>query len=324
LAGVYFVKLIKHILNIPISNNTKLDLNLLTVFDALMMERSVTRVGLRLHLSQPTVSNALLRLRASLSDPLFVRTRAGMEPTAKAMEIHVDIARGLRLIERGLEKERLFNPLASSREFRILLSDVGEVLYLPKLMREIAITAPNLTISAFQLPYARYSEALRTGEVDLAISTAVQLSGDGFYQQRLFEDRHICLVREGHPRIKKNLTMAQFLRESHVNIHPIWNPSGTFEVILRDLKIERRIALRVGHYLSVTPIIRESDYLACLPSKVVTAMQPMQGVRALPLPFRTPPLSLKQLWHRRSHHDPAARWFRSMIIESIGESASQR
>ncbi len=190
-------------------------------------------------------------------------------------------------------------------------------------MREIAIAAPNLTISALQMPYARYSEVLRTGEVDLAISTAVQLSGDNFYQQRLFEDRHVCLVSDNHPRINTNLTMAQFLSESHVIIQPIWNLSETLEVILRDLKIERRIALRVGHYLSVTPIIRESDYLACLPSRVVTAMQPMQGVRALPLPFRTPPLSLKQLWHRRSHHDPAARWFRNMIIESIGESESQ-
>src|SRR5438552_5716556 len=50
------------------------DLNLLVVFDGLMQERSVTRAGRRLGMSQPALSHALNRLRYLLKDQLFIRS----------------------------------------------------------------------------------------------------------------------------------------------------------------------------------------------------------------------------------------------------------
>ena len=58
-----------------------LDLNLLRVLDALVEERSATRAGERLGLSQSAVSHALNRLRHALKDELFVRSSDGLEPT---------------------------------------------------------------------------------------------------------------------------------------------------------------------------------------------------------------------------------------------------
>ncbi|MDB5840112.1 MAG: LysR family transcriptional regulator [Herminiimonas sp.] len=300
-------------------NITSLDLNLLLVLDALMVERSVTRAGVRLHMSQPTVSNALTRLRSIIGDPLFVRTRAGMEPTSRALELHLHIGQGLRLIERGLEQGSVFDPLASRNEFRIVLSDIGEVIYLPKLMRELKTVAPNVTVAASQLPRDRYGAALESGEVDLAIGTVID---ESFYQQRLFDDVHICLVREGHPRVGRKLTMARFSEESHVTVAAIWNQANPFEVALRTRGIERRSALRVGHYLALPTIIRETDLLACLPSRAATAMLPMKGIRIMPLPFELPLLTVKLFWHRRNHHDRAARWFRSVVAKVLSEPSA--
>src|SRR6516225_8580749 len=63
-----------------------LDLNLLRVFDTLIEERSVTRAGERLGLSQSAISHALSRLRYALNDELFVRMPDGMRPTVRARD----------------------------------------------------------------------------------------------------------------------------------------------------------------------------------------------------------------------------------------------
>ncbi len=63
-------------------NIASVNLNLLVVFEALIEERSVSRAATRVGLSQPALSNALGRLRATFSDPLFTRTSRGMTATA--------------------------------------------------------------------------------------------------------------------------------------------------------------------------------------------------------------------------------------------------
>ena len=60
------------------------DINLLVVFETMMHERNVSRVGEKLFLGQPTISGALGRLRALFDDPLFIRCGRMMEPTARS------------------------------------------------------------------------------------------------------------------------------------------------------------------------------------------------------------------------------------------------
>lgn len=300
-------------------NISSLDLNLLLVLDALMTEGSVTRAGARLHLSQPTVSNALLRLRSVLDDPLFVRTRVGMEPTSRALQLHEHVREALQIIERGLAQGATFDPLTSDWEIRLVLSDIGEVIYLPKLMHEMKSVAPHMSVAATQLPSDRYGSVLESGEVDLVMGYAPQL-GPGFYQQRLFDDIQVCLVREGHPRVGETLTLQHFNDESHVVVAPIWSQLNPFELALRSLKIERRVALRVGHYLSLPNIIRDTDLLGCMPSRAVKALQPMSGVKVMPLSFSYPAVLMNQFWHKRNHHDAKSRWLRALVSKVIAEA----
>ncbi len=110
------------------SNISSFDLNLLLIFDALMKERSVTRAGLMLGMSQPSVSAALRRLRADIGDPLFVKTRTGMEPTRYAVALHPSITQGLAMLKSGLLGSSPFDPALESRDFKLLLSDIGQVL----------------------------------------------------------------------------------------------------------------------------------------------------------------------------------------------------
>ena len=79
-------------------NLKDIDLNLLVIFQQLLTERRVSAVAVKLGLTQPTVSNALNRLRQQLGDELFLRTSKGMEPTAYAMQLAEPIAYALASI----------------------------------------------------------------------------------------------------------------------------------------------------------------------------------------------------------------------------------
>lgn len=118
-------------------NIESIDLNLLVAFDAMMQERNVTRAGLRVGLSQPSMSHALTRLRSFCGDPLFVRVKTGMEPTPFAQRIAPSVRAGLAIMRAGLEEAVAFDPARSERIFQILLSDIGEVVYLPRLMQHL-------------------------------------------------------------------------------------------------------------------------------------------------------------------------------------------
>lgn len=58
------------------------DLNLLTVFDAVMQMQNITRAANSLGMSQPAVSNAVARLKVMFNDELFVR--CGRDPAHHA------------------------------------------------------------------------------------------------------------------------------------------------------------------------------------------------------------------------------------------------
>ena len=105
------------------------DLNLLRVFNAIIEERSLTRAGQRLALSQPAVSYSLGRLRTLFDDPLFIRTRVGMQPTPIALELATIVARALDTVREALRYAERFDPAISTRPFRLSLSDVGELAH---------------------------------------------------------------------------------------------------------------------------------------------------------------------------------------------------
>ena len=302
----------------------KIDLNLMRVFDALIEDANLTRAGFRLDLSQPAMSHALAKLRKITGNNLFVRVPTGMEPTEMALRIAPAIREGLRLIEGALQSEEIFDPRTCNRTFQVLMSDIGELVYLPRLLRHLEKAAPNVNLRAMQLPREAYTEAFTSGEADLAIGFLPGLRA-GFYQQRLFSDTYRCIVREDHPRIGSRLTLEQFVSESHVMIEPggsrymkVAHQSSTTTLIehyLEERGLSRRIALKVPHFMVVPEIVRLTDLIATLPSYVIKHMTPQPGIKMLELPIKVPEFEIKQFWHKRSNDDPANRWLRSVVTE---------
>ena len=293
-------------------NTEKLDLNLLLVFEAVLKDRNVTAAGARLGMSQPTMSHALKRLRAMCGDPLFVRTTHGMQPTPYALQLATPIEQSLETIRSSLDRGLRFDPATSSRTFNLLMTDIGESMFLPRLMAHLRTAAPGVNVVATQIVRDQYRDVLQSGSVDLALGQMPNLIS-GFYQQRLFEDPYVCMVRTDHPRIGARISMKQYLSEVHLRVALPGSVESVVEQALARQGLQRRVALRIPHYLAAPAIIAATDLVVTVPRLLSKVLGRGYELKALAPPLSLPRIVVRQFWHERNHYDAGNRWLRSAI-----------
>lgn len=289
-------------------NIKNFDLNLLRVFVAVYRLRSVSRAADSIGLTQPAMSNALRRLREQCDDLLFTRAAGTMEPTALATRLFTPIEEALGGIENCFARVGGFQPESSGQTFKLLMSDVGEMVVLPKLMQALSRAAPRVRIEAARIPYTEYAQALRVGHADLAIGN-IDFLQTGFYQQHLFDDRYFCIARHGHPCLSEKLTVSRYLSFGHV-VSTAGSTDVLVEEALSGRKQARDIKLTVTHYHRCAAIVAQSDLIATVPGNAIAGME---AVKTIPLPFKMPQARVRQFWHRRAHTDAAHKWLRQLI-----------
>ena len=303
-------------------NGKQLDLNLLLVFEALMAERSVTNAAVSLGLTQSALSHSLARLRKMYGDPLFVRTPRGVQPTAQAQLIAEPLSRSLATIRATVEQRPSFDPLHETRTFRILMTDVGAIHFLPRLIGYLNKNAPGVAIETVQLPLDQYKAALQNGLVDLAVTLTLPAEG-GLYQQSILEDQYVAVVAVGHPRMRRKPSLEQYLREQHVRVSlPGWT-SHPIDEALRQAGVARKTQLTVSQYLTLPPILATTDLVATIPKSIFIAMRGYEDLSAFALPFEIAPLVVRQFWHERKHGDPGLAWLRQSISRLFRKSAQE-
>lgn len=298
-----------------IHDTASLDLNLLKVLLALSETRSVTAAALRLGMGQPAVSSALGRLRLSLGDPLFVRTGKSMEPTPRALAIVGPARQALEMIRKDVVEAAAFDPARSRQEFVIASSDIGEMVFLPRLLDRIGREAPGVRLRMESLSHGELQQALESGAVDLALGYFPDLKGNNIYQQRLFDHSFVCVVRKDHEISGSRITLRQFVQARHLVVTPQGRSQEVFEACLIRKGIERQVVLATPHFMSVPMIVAQSDLVATLPVALAATYSAMTAIRVLQPPFAVPRYTLRQHWHRRMNQDHALRWFRGLIAQ---------
>ncbi|MEO5736650.1 MAG: LysR family transcriptional regulator, partial [Variovorax sp.] len=217
-----------------------IDLNLLVVFNQLLIERKVSKVAENLGLGQPAVSNALARLRKLFDDELFLRTSSGMLPTPFADQLAESIGYALGMIHGAVNARSSFDPASSKRSFSIGMTDIGEIYFLPQLMQRIHEIAPEVSISTVRNTAVNLKDAMEAGHVDLAIGLLPQLKG-GFFQRRLFVQQYMCMFRRGHALDKKRLLQSDFFAADHLAVVSAGTGHGQVDEILDSSSSHRRV-----------------------------------------------------------------------------------
>jgi len=296
-----------------------IDLNLLRVFRAIYEEGNLTAVADRLGLTQPAISYSLARLRTLLGDPLFVRSRHGMQPTAAATRLAGPISAALDMMNDALQGHRKFDASTSRRLFRISMSDLGELIFLPPLCEYLAVHAPGIRLEVDPVSIDALPEALRNGDIDLAIGNLIDLKPYSRYVT-LFHEEYACMVRVGHPYADQDsLTLDDYLSLAHIFVSSNSNAHRLFENALLDHGVHRTIALQVPHFTVVPDIVQRSDMICSLPHRVARQFNRNGEFRIFPLPTPVPPSDVAVHWHDRFTHDDSNRWLRELVLQLLRE-----
>jgi DNA-binding transcriptional LysR family regulator len=297
----------------------RLDLNLLLVFHHLLREKRVSAVATVLGMSQPAVSSALGRLRASLGDALFLRTQGGMVPTPYALQLAEPVATALDGLQQALQVRASFDPATSERRFTLAMTDVGEMYFLPVLMDALAQSAPSVTLKVVAVTSASLGEDMATGRTDLALGLLPQLQA-GFFQQALFRQPYVCLMREGHPLAQsEELTLPDFAAASHVRVIAAGTGHGRVDEALERQGLQRRIRLTVPHYVALGDVLSHSDLIATVPERFAQRVTRPFALTTRALPLAVDGSGIHQFWHARLHKDPGHQWLREQVAQFFGD-----
>lgn len=307
---------------------TDVDLNLLRVLCAVHATRNVSRAADELGMTQSGVSNALRRLRTVFADPLFVRCADGMQPTARAQDLIDLIGPGMADIQSALATETAFDPAQSTRLFRIMASDLAQMVLMPKLLARVAPLAPNVRFETVDASPEDGRRGMEGGAIDLVFGNWPAFGLD-FHRQVLFKEVFLVLMREDHPLSQRRLTRSAYLNAKHVDYRPggvtYQSLKQVLDKVLKTQNRQRDVTFTAAHALGLTSVLSESDLLLTLPSRLVSAIQVgRKQLVARPLPVASPEMPITLQWHARVHRDPSVIWLRRVIAELFDESRTAR
>jgi DNA-binding transcriptional LysR family regulator len=300
---------------------SKLDLEWLKVFDGIWQTASVSQAAERLGIAQAAASTALNKLRAHFDDRLFERTALGMQPTPHAQKIQPKLREALAQLEQARNSREAFDPLRAQRRFRICLTDISEVVLLPRLLEHLRRAAPQVLIET-EIVSAASARRLEDAEIDLAVGFMPQLE-TGFYGQTLFRQNFVCMVAQNHPRIGERITRKAFAAEAHAVVGSSGTGHAIVDKVIARQGIERRVVVQLSSFLGVARTVARTELLVIVPRILGEILATQEAVKLIEAPFALPDYAVRQHWHARFHADDGNAWLRRTMAELFSGSAAR-
>lgn len=296
-------------------NLARFDMNLLLVFEALLIERNVTQAGQRVHLSQSATSSALRRLREAMNDELFVRSADGMLPTPRALELAEPVRRALSDVRSALDGAA-FDPATAVRTFTIAASDYDVALHVPRLAQLFSREAPGIDLRV--LPHANVDAVgmVDTAQVDIALGWFPR-APQRQHRQLLIEESFVCVMRRGHQLSDGLMSLEAYADAAHLLVTLVGDTSGAVDDILREHGLSRRIAMTIPHFAAAPMVLAHSDLVAALPKRIANRFAEQHGLVVRSLPFESYVTAHEMLWHPRVNGHPAQQWLREVLCKVV-------
>lgn len=301
-------------------NFRQLDLNLLRVLAAIHRTRSVTAAGRSLALSQSATSNALARLRHFFNDELFVRSPSGLQPTRLCESVAPAVVAQLRELETLVMGHEDFDPATSDMHWKLSLSDLGEMMFLPRLAGALRERAPGTHLSNISVAAADVASALESREIDCAVGILQPRHG-GVRAELLFREQYVAISspqwRPASGRSTSTLSTEQLSQASLVVASPMATFHSSVEQMLARMKLVERIVLRARHFGALPDLALNTDLLAIVPTMYAEDLRQRHDLRVWRLP-NAPFYEVRVVWHASTERDPAQQWMRALLQELFG------
>ena len=291
------------------------DLNLLTVFDAVMQEQNITRAARNLNMSQPAVSNAVARLKVMFNDELFMRKGRGIQPTQRARQLFGPVRQALQLIRNELPSS-VFSAETSTRLFKLAMCSPCDMRFAAQVMMAIDQQAPNVQLH-FDAEFDRQlAERMRYQEIDFVIDYA-HFDEQGFSSIKIFQDELVVVAAKHHPRIQELASVDGLRTERHAKLSAVHGQRSFSEQAYKDLDVSTYYE---GTSLSnVLYVVGQSDLVTIAPRWIVENAANQQQLQVVVSPFENSKINGYLSWHESSEKDNGHIWLRDQLMTICGE-----
>ncbi|PJG86354.1 LysR family transcriptional regulator [Conservatibacter flavescens] len=296
----------------------QLDLNLLLVLYVLLEEKHVSRAAKRLHKSQPAVSHALSQLRTFFADPLLFRQHGRMTLTATAQSLHTPLGEllgGLDELLGGTE----FDPASHKQNIRLAMSDYASRVVLPKIVRRLRHTAPNIRLLVNQpSSRAHLLAQLASGEIDMAFGVFENLPAE-VCRQTLFDEHFVCMTDKQNLPNYQTLRLADWAKLPHISLSLQADSREEIANHLQKSGLKWRSVIALPHWNAALALLVHSDLLLTVSSRMADDLSAYPTLATFAPPADLPTVAYLMLWHERKQTDKALAWFRQLVVGSVGD-----
>ena len=300
---------------IVVNNLRSVDLNLLVTLEALLTERNVTRAAKRLHLSQPSVSVQLRKLREMFGDPLLSPVPGGMRPSTRGQALLPALRSTLADMRQLLGKSVEFGPGSARITWQVAAADYAEYAILMPLLTRLRRSAPSMRFAVRAAGHARMMLDLDSGAIDLGLM-AMETVPEHVRHQILYKESYVLIARKGHPALKRKLTLDRLCQLEYSIMSPEGAGfRGVTDVALESLGYRRRVTFSTQHFLFIPELVAHTDLVAMVPARLVRDRS--DRVQIVSSPLAIPSFEMAMIWHERSHLDPAHEWLRQQVQASV-------
>ncbi len=295
------------------------DLNLLTVFDAVMQEQNITRAAHNLNMSQPAVSNAVARLKVMFNDELFMRHGRGIQPTQRARQLFGPVRQALQLVRNELPSS-IFAAQTSSRLFKLAICSPSDVRFAPNILTGIGEQAPNIRLHLDAEFDANLNEKMRFQEVDFVIDYA-RFEEQGFSSTEIFNDELVVVAASSHPRISDAISEQELLSEKHAKLSKLNGMRSFSEQAYKGLECS---AAYMGTSLSnVLYVVSQSELITVAPRWLVENLSDRLDLKVMDFPLENNKIGGFLSWHESSEKDRGHIWMRDQLMLICGEAVAK-
>lgn len=295
-------------------NLRKIDLNLLTVFDAVMTERNITRAAKKIGMSQPAMSIAISRFRHIADDKLFERTGRGVKPTPRALELSGPVSRALAVISSALEHGTEFDLETSTRSFNLGFRDYGELVILPRLASMISKFGSNIRLNTLPTVGMDMQKEMHFENIDLFL-WLVPLENSEIRSKQIGTMEHVCIVRQNHPNISDHISIEQYADLEHVvfELPGAYGPSLIDRELWRH-NLKRKRACQVYSFFHMPRIISATNMIATMPRPMAEAYASTHNIKIVPAPIPAE-IAIFLMWNKGLENDSGHQWLRNTVID---------
>ncbi|SJL85261.1 transcriptional regulator LeuO [Vibrio palustris] len=291
------------------------DLNLLTVFDAVMQEQNITRAAQNLNMSQPAVSNAVSRLKVMFNDELFMRQGRGIQPTQRARQLFGPIRQALQLIRNELPSS-VFAPETSTRLFKLAICSPCDIRFAPKIMSSLQKQAPHVQLHLDAEFDRNVAERMRYQEVDFVIDYA-RFDEQGFSSTEIFRDELVVVASKHHPRVNGSITRDDLFIEKHAKLSKVHGQHSFSEQAYRSL--DCRASYEGTSLSNVLYVVSQSELVTIAPRWMVENSANKEQLQVVRCPFENVSISGYLSWHESSEKDKGHIWLRDQLMLVCGD-----